>query len=400
MKIAIPDLGFGRNGGHRVLSLLATEWVRGGHEVTFYVPEGTPLPYFPTEANIVWVGESGQPVPPPAYVDGPERSSSRKFHELAALRRAVQRDARDADIVFVTRSFTALFAIFTRTRGRTVFYSQVYEPSGYATAPGPRRWAHELLSVAGYLAPIVHVVNAPVYLTYPYTRARDWVAPGLDRSHFFPEETSLQKRPDGVPFRIGTVGRAEPDKGTRYVVDAFRALRDAGENVELHVAFGGLDGETLAEPGVQLVVPNGDADLGDFYRSVDVHVATPTIQFGAPHYPVMEPMACGVPVVTTGYLPADETNAWIVPPHDAPAIARAILSVRDDPRATRLKIEKGLVDVAPFSWSIVADKMIDIFVSTTSRKGNRRRKRRQKTTAPQNFTSWVAALGVRFDNER
>jgi hypothetical protein len=33
MKILIPILGFGRTGGYRVLSQLATEWCKQGHAV-------------------------------------------------------------------------------------------------------------------------------------------------------------------------------------------------------------------------------------------------------------------------------------------------------------------------------------------------------------------------------
>ena len=371
MKIAIPDLGFGPFGGYRVLSRLATEWTLSGHDVTFYVPESSPRPYHPTEAKVEWIGRNGQRVPAPDNTaPGGIRTSAGKARELVSIRLGLQRYARDADIVFASHSFVALTAFLTRTRARTVFYSQLYEQPGYAAAPGRRRWGHELLCIAGYLAPIAHVVNAPIYLDYPLTRTRDWVPPGLDWTHFFPSESTTQKS-GGVPFRIGTIGRVEPEKGTRYALEAFRVLRDAGENVELHVAFGGLDEETLSEPGIYTRVPAGDAELGDFYRSVDVHVATPTYQFGAPHYPVMEPMACGIPVVTTGYLPADDTNAWIVPPHDAQAIARAILSVRDGPEGTRLKVEKGLADIAPFSWSAAAEKMMGIFSRVSSRTGAR-----------------------------
>ena len=395
MTIAIPDLGFGPFGGYRVLSRLATEWTREGHDVTFYVPASSPRPYHPTEAKIVWADDEGNSVPAPPHTVGQVRGSARKVRELASLRRGLHRYAQDADIAFASHSFVALAAMSSAIRAKTVFYSQLYEPSLYAEAAGKRRWGHELLCRSAYLAPIVHVVNSPIYLTYPLTRANEWVAPGLDPGHFFPDASA--RTPAGSPFRIGTIGRIEPGKGTRYAVDAFRALRDAGESVELHVAFGGLDDETLAEPGVHLIVPNSDAQLGDFYRSVDAIVAACTYQFGAPHYPVMEALACGVPVVTTGYLPADETNAWIVPPHDASAIAQSLRSIRDDTKAASLKVQHGLASIAPFSWHAVADKMMQIFVDAVSRPGLARR-----VWSPAASTSQVprrvAASSIRSDD--
>jgi phosphatidylinositol alpha-1,6-mannosyltransferase len=55
----------------------------------------------------------------------------------------------------------------------------------------------------------------------------------------------------------------------------------------------------------------------------------------------MEAMAVGVPVATTaagsqGELVHDGENGWLVPVHDAPALARAMTEIADDPTRARV----------------------------------------------------------------
>ena len=60
MRILIPVLGFGRGGGYRVLSELASAWTRAGHEVTMLVHREAGTPYFPTNARIIWSDVRGR----------------------------------------------------------------------------------------------------------------------------------------------------------------------------------------------------------------------------------------------------------------------------------------------------------------------------------------------------
>ena len=63
MEIVIPITGFGRQGGFRVLSNLANEWIRLGHTVLFLSPRESDDPYFPTTAEIIWLDRRGIEVP-------------------------------------------------------------------------------------------------------------------------------------------------------------------------------------------------------------------------------------------------------------------------------------------------------------------------------------------------
>ena len=90
-------------------------------------------------------------------------------------------------------------------------------------------------------------------------------------------------------------------------------------------------------------------------------LAPGTVQLGACHYPVLEAMACGTPVITTGYLPADSNNSWLVPVCDASAIVRAALSIKKaSPMELKIKLNQANKSVINFHWKYVARKFIDV----------------------------------------
>jgi glycosyltransferase involved in cell wall biosynthesis len=142
------------------------------------------------------------------------------------------------------------------------------------------------------------------------------------------------------------------------VLAAYQALRARGAPVELHVAFGGVADELRRLPGLRVVVPANDTELAAFYRSLDVMLAPGLIQLGAPHYPAMEAMACGVPLVTTGYMPADADNSWLVPVAHTGAIVAAVGAILADPEEARRRAARGLEAMRPFAWARVAADLL------------------------------------------
>ena len=55
MKIIIPVFQFGKGGGDRVLVMLANEWIKCGHSVSFIAFGYSDIPNFSCKANIIWV---------------------------------------------------------------------------------------------------------------------------------------------------------------------------------------------------------------------------------------------------------------------------------------------------------------------------------------------------------
>jgi glycosyltransferase involved in cell wall biosynthesis len=277
---------------------------------------------------------------------------------LGALTRALRKHCSGYDVILANHSFTALPTRLSGTSACMFYYVQGYEPEYFATGSGVVSRLQMGLSLLSYRLGLIQIVNSEVYRVHPLVSDRHVVPPGIDHAVFCPRP---RPRRDGEIFIIGCVGRKEPVKGTRYVIEAFEQLRGRDARYRLRVAFGNLPEGYESRPGVEVVVPQDDEELAGFYRSIDVLVAAGTVQHGAPHYPVMEAMACGVPVVTTGYLPATKDNAWLVPVRDSEGICEAVEEIANHPERVPARVSAALEAVRPYAWGEVATRMLSIF---------------------------------------
>lgn len=262
-----------------------------------------------------------------------------------AIFRAVRRMASGYDGILSNHSLTVLPSVLgANARKKVVYYIQAYEPEYYGALPGIKNKVYEAISRQSYGMGLKQIVNAPIYLSYKEIEADACVPPGFDPAHFYPAVT--RSSPQGR-ITLGCIGRHEPHKGTRDVLEAFEHLYKQDERYWLKVAYGNLP-VGWTHPNVEVVIPSGDAELGDFYRSVDVYLAAGKVQPGAYHYPVMEALACGTPVIHTGYSPGTVENSWIIPQGGPVQFAEAIQAI--DWNVARSKSMRGLGDVAPLSW--------------------------------------------------
>ena len=139
---------------------------------------------------------------------------------------------------------------------------------------------------------------------------------------------------------IGFVGRLVRDKGVIELADAFRAVKERYPDAHLVVAgpFEERDpvpqatrSELEHDPRVHLL--GYLEDTPSLYATIDV-LALPTYREGFPNVP-LEAASMKVPVVTTrvpGCIDAvvDGVTGTLVPPRDAPALARALEAYLDD----------------------------------------------------------------------
>ena len=360
MKIAIPLIGFSNTGGYRVLSRLASQWSDWGHDVVMIAHRTSRHPYFPVSCKILWVDNLGRE----SEWTGPvnRRGLASKVHvaaQLFALSRALNRYFQKFDVILANHSLTAFPVRWNHTNTRKFYYIQAYEPEYYDLQSGWTSPVLSRLSALSYRLGLCQIVNGQIYCDYKEIRTPYVVPPGVDETLFRPANGQRNHTTD--KFIIGCVGRKELGKGTRYVVDAFRLLSALDKRYVLRVAYGNLPESCKNLTGIEVVVPKNDAELADYYRSVHVMVAPGTVQLGAFHYPVMEAMACGIPVITTGYLPANSERAWIVPVHDSQSIARAIQNIANNPESAMQKVSLGLEAMNSFSWPSVAASMLSIF---------------------------------------
>lgn len=349
MKILIPLVGgFGKAGGWRVLSELANNWIMKGNEVIFLAHKKTEPPYFPTLAQIIYYDNTGNIVNEPDENYKAPRLGVLKIRW--SLRKAL--DTLDADIVLATHSFTAGPVKKSNIKAKKFYYVQAYEPD-YYYKNNLKDKIYKQICKRTYKLGLSIIVNAPMYMDFKEIKTDMYVFPGLDLENFKPNNKSKNDK-----IILGTIGRLEEYKGTSYIVDAYKKLREEfGNTIELHMAFG--DSSLANEDGISVIIPKGDHQLAQYYNSLDIYICAGTIQLDAVHYPVIEAMACKIPVITTGYLPSNDSNSWVVPIKNSEAIKNKVKEViKND---TIEKVEKGYKDVQIFRWESVSNKMLEYF---------------------------------------
>lgn len=146
--------------------------------------------------------------------------------------------------------------------------------------------------------------------------------------------------PSGGPV-VGTVGRLEPQKGMRYLIDAFARLPSALADSHLWVVGGGEEEAFLRSRAIEGKVadrvhflgtrPDVPALMGRF----DVFVL-PSLWEGVPNV-VLEAMAARRAVVATNVHGTPEAavhdeTGLLVPPGDPRALARAVATLLRDPQ--------------------------------------------------------------------
>ncbi|WP_332878335.1 glycosyltransferase family 4 protein [Massilia sp. S19_KUP03_FR1] len=359
MKILIPVATFERGGGFRVLAELASRWVDAGHSVDFLVDARSADPYFPTDANIIRFDKNGNTVDQGSAQKGFKKSGN-GAEIFIGMFRAVRKSGAEYDVILANHSFTALpIALAGTGAAKKWYYVQAYEPEYYSFTPGWRGRVLQAYSALSYLLPLRQVANAPIYIGYRGIRADVWIPPGLDLDLFKRREIEPSFL-EGKTIVIGTIGRHEKTKGTVDVLKAFEILAADNSFIRLRVAFGNLP-EGWSHPQAEIVYPDGDTALAEYYREVDILVAAGTVQHGACHYPVLEAMASGTPVITTGYLPADSSNSWIVPVNNPEAIANAVRSIAaQTPVALKATLDAAESAIGPFGWTSVAADFLNL----------------------------------------
>lgn len=359
MRILIPILGFGRHGGQRVLSQLANGWVDLGHDVAFLTPETSAAPYFPTKAEILSTDRNGVVAKRSKLGDSGRKVTG--VDNLRSLCAGLNKIGSLYDVILANNSLTTWpVKIADCGAARKYYYIQAYEPEYHKFRKDPIK---HLMSRWSYRLRLVHITNSEKYPIFPDPDKVRFVPPGVDTDTFHPrkDRAPLSQKDE---IYLGTIGRTEPYKGTRFALEAFERLHQADPRFKLRIAFGNLP-EGWAHPAAEVIDIKNDIELAEFYRSVDVLLVACIGQSGAPHYPLIEGMSCGTPVVHTGYYPGTPANSWIVAPGDTGQLVIGVNNVvagGDLEERTQNAIEFVSKNL---NWQSISERMLSHFQEKT-----------------------------------
>jgi glycosyltransferase involved in cell wall biosynthesis len=209
---------------------------------------------------------------------------------------------------------------------------------------------------------------------YAPPRAPVTVVPyGVDMDHF-----ELATRTPSDKVVIGTVSRLSPEKGVRYLVEAFSQLKQRyGERVSLQIAGDGPEQAKIEALITELDIGQSvelrgwidHARLPDFLQGLDIFVLPSVWEgFGVA---AVEASATGLPVVATNVygIPdavRDGLTGLLVPPRDSKAISQSLATLIESPSLRRWLGQAGREYVARhYSWQANTAQMASIYERLT-----------------------------------
>lgn len=181
-------------------------------------------------------------------------------------------------------------------------------------------------------------------------------------------------------YRLGdnplvlAVGTVQPRKNYELLVRAFRPVAERLPHSLVIVGGKGwlteglsaeIDRQQLTSR-VHLAGFVDDEDLPALYSTAEL-LAFPSLYEGF-GLPLLEAMACGVPVISSNASSLPEVvrsiegeAAILISPHDEPAWTAEMLRLLTDSDARRLLVEAGLTQSKRFTWGASARQLADLY---------------------------------------
>lgn len=260
----------------------------------------------------------------------------------------------DADVLIGTYWTTVPWARSAEpSKGAPVHFCQGYEGDG-----AENEALRDRIEAAYRLPGVLRVTVSP-HLTRLFRERFDVEAQQvpytIDHAVHFPGA----ERAPGSPLRVGLVGPWQIAwKGLATGYAACQLAHQAGQKLVLVRATNTApDAAELQQPfAVEWHRQLPPAQMGEFYRSLDLLIATSTGAEEGFFLPAVEAMACGVPTVLTDVpcfrdhqaMAGNEHYAMFVPPNDPAALAEAIVVAGAIPEVRTTLRREGLALAAHY----------------------------------------------------
>jgi len=196
------------------------------------------------------------------------------------------------------------------------------------------------------------------------------ISDGVDLDMFYPQNLERFDDINGRPVVIGWVGnsvfwgnRADDLKGVHTIlIPAVDELQREGENVT-----------RLFADRQERIIPH--SEMKDYYSKIDIYVCTSRIE-GTPN-PLLEAMACGVPVITTdvGLVPevlGEFQKQFVLERRDVECLKDAVRRMIGSPDNLKRCSEENLRQIQDWNWKQKCTQYGDFFKAAYSRKVQKR----------------------------
>lgn len=343
-KLTIPTLGLNASGGMRIISEIANYMVTQGWAVDVLCPEDASTPHFPL-SDAVQI--TTYPVQGRSWI-----------RILSALWQLCMISCKETTVClanYYPTSFAVFFSWLLRGRNtNTMYLIQGYEPLTHIMTKQDRNpYLNQLFAMIvklSYRLPLNKIVVS-TWIQSHIKQDMMIIPNGVDTTRFYPDTASNQ---ESTSFKIGAIGRTSSNKGFDVFCKAVQSFLD-NPDIDIIVLSDQL---AQAPNGMQLIQPQSDHDIRDFYQTCDVFVYPSRMEgFGLPP---LEAMACGTATIITdsgGVLEyANENNAIIVAVDDDEAIREAILTLHNDPSKRATLRQAGLHTAKEFSKEAMLQK--------------------------------------------
>ncbi|MBI4722978.1 MAG: glycosyltransferase family 4 protein [Candidatus Stahlbacteria bacterium] len=207
-------------------------------------------------------------------------------------------------------------------------------------------------------------------VSIPYTI----IPNGVDIERFSPYTNLLPKFATGGP-NILFVGRLDPRKGLKYLIQAFHKVNARFPTAKLIVVGKGVIDSKFQLPNVYfegLVPPE---DVPRYYAGCDIYCspATGRESFGIV---LLEAMSSGKPVIASnidGYkrVITNGKDGILVPAQDSDALARALIKVLLDKELQIRLSTEGRNTALKYSWQKVVKEIETFYYETIAKKNSK-----------------------------
>nr|WP_200915979.1 glycosyltransferase family 4 protein [Jeongeupia sp. HS-3] len=299
----------------------------------------------------------------------------KRLKDFWALRRWLVANAGDIDIINTHSSTDAwLTAVVGLTLGTMPPVLRTRHVSTPISLRASTRWLYQraichLVTTGEALRLSLHRDNG-IRLAYMTS-----VPTGTDLRRFTPRDRAEARRLHGLadgPW-IGILAMLSHFKGHRDLFAAFKTLRQSQPDLRLLVIGDGPNRQAFETEVQALGLADAVRFIGyvtdaeTWLPALDIFVHPSSGDEGVPQS-VLQAMACGLPVITTGVggLPDavrnDETGL-VVPKHDPAAIVAAITRLQQDPKLAARIGEAGRIHIETnFSREVMLDRMESLFL--------------------------------------